>query len=433
MAGDVKSFLILFVTLLLWAGTICGAQADPNSNAREAYRLRLDADVYLKTKDYAKAEQLFRQANALDDRNVHGLINLAYVCMEQGKPREAVGPLQRASEIEPNDADIKVRLVHAYRDLNDDRSALNVLDALQRMPLDAEDKEYTLSNLGYIQSRNKRHAEAARAYRELTLLKPNNEDYLYNLIDSYRDAGQYGAASNLITVFLARFPNSKHAPYLKSQGSKLVDEKKPASWYGRWSERSMPLKVCLLDPTKPVKGYQQNFRALVGRAIATWQTQTRGLVSFQFVATPAQADIVIEWTDDIDAVAMKQDPKDKEEHNIGFCQMDGLDARGNFTKAKVSLLTVSPHDKVPYKDLIIESIALHEFGHALGLPHSSNPADVMFPWQQNAGNDRTKLSAADVGRVVQLYTFRRPGAGTVKTLTPATKTVKSANSITAGK
>lgn len=410
----------LLALLIILSSTISGATADAT---HDAYELRLDAQDRIQAKDWAAAEQLLRRATSLDSRNSHGYVKLGWVCSKQGKHREAVLAFQRASEIDPNDSDVKVRLVQALIELNDDRAALHVLDALQRMPLNAEDKEYTLSNLGFIQLRNKRPVEAARAYRELTLLKPEDPDYLYDLIRAYKDAGQYSAASNLTTVYLTRFPNGKNAPYLKSLSTKLKQEKEPTRWYARWAESAMPLKVCLLDPARPIKGYQPNFRALVGRAIETWQRQTRNLVSFRFVPTPAQANIIVEWTDDVDSVALKVDPKDKEEHHIGYCRPEALDARGNFTRTKVTLLTIDPYEKTPYKDLTIESIALHEFGHALGLPHSSTPGDVMFPWEQNKGDGRTRLSVSDVARVVQLYTYKRAGAA--RTVTPG-KPVSSA-------
>jgi Putative Zn-dependent protease, contains TPR repeats len=419
MASDWKSLVLLSTLLVVFGGTICGACAETTQNEYEASRLRYEAHVYLDTKDYAKAEQLYRRANALDDKDMNGLINLAWVCTQQGKPRDAVAPLQRACEVEPNNSDVKVRLVEAYSAIRDDRSALNVLDALQRMPLSAVDKEFTLSHLGAIQSRNRRPNEAAKAYRELALLKPNDSGYLYNLINAYQMGGHYAEASNLAKVFLTKFPSDKNARYLNTLTSKLKRETEQTGWFGRWSERAMPLKVCLLDPTKPVKGYKQNYRALVGRAIETWQRETGKLVSFQFVPAPAQANIVIDWTDDTGL--LKEDPKEKDSHTVGLCQVEGVDARGNFTKTKVSLLTISPEDKVPYKDLVIESIALHEFGHALGLPHSNNPLDVMFPWERNEGSNRTQLSKADIGRVVQLYTYNRPGAAKTKVTSAANK------------
>jgi hypothetical protein len=50
-------------------------------------------------------------------------------------------------------------------------------------------------------------------------------------------------------------------------------------------------------------------------------------------------------------------------------------------------------------DVDVFSVALHETGHALGLGHSDNPADVMYPYYHIV----TGLAAGDIAAVQQLY------------------------------
>ena len=70
----------------------------------------------------------------------------------------------------------------------------------------------------------------------------------------------------------------------------------------------------------------------------------------------------------------------------------------------------------------IYTVALHEAGHALGLTHSDNPGDVMYPYYHRG----LSLSANDIGAALELY----PAAGTppvsiISTAVPVTTSTSS--------
>lgn len=61
-------------------------------------------------------------------------------------------------------------------------------------------------------------------------------------------------------------------------------------------------------------------------------------------------------------------------------------------------LALEHDDGLPMGDDFLQLVVLHELGHAIGLPHSEDPADVMHP-----GNRNRRLSERDVRSAMQLY------------------------------
>ncbi|HEX5457054.1 MAG TPA: matrixin family metalloprotease [Candidatus Nitrosotalea sp.] len=68
-----------------------------------------------------------------------------------------------------------------------------------------------------------------------------------------------------------------------------------------------------------------------------------------------------------------------------------------------SFITIYAADKLT--DTQTESIVRHEFGHALGLPHTSNTLDLM---QDSISADHSYISACDINALQKLYNDVKP-------------------------
>ena len=69
-----------------------------------------------------------------------------------------------------------------------------------------------------------------------------------------------------------------------------------------------------------------------------------------------------------------------------------------------SVLPLGPAPSATYQNTstTLSEVALHEFGHALGLGHSSDPSAVMYP---NLGPSNSTISATDLAGMDALYGF----------------------------
>lgn len=131
----------------------------------------------------------------------------------------------------------------------------------------------------------------------------------------------------------------------------------------RWPDRAgLPLRVAILEGG--VDGYRPRMASFVHRALDLW-TESGAGVRFEVVGDTAMADIVFRWIDRF--------PFDR----AGQTDLT-WDRQGRVRKASVSL-AIHTQAGIRLPDASLFAVAVHETGHAIGLPHSADSADVMFP------------------------------------------------------
>lgn len=158
------------------------------------------------------------------------------------------------------------------------------------------------------------------------------------------------------TATLARIAQyDTYLPAMLSQDDSLLR---------RWPNRTAhPLNVYLADGT--VRGYDPSMRAAVERAFQRWERVAEIPVRFVFVDDSTVADVKVHWVDEFPI------------HRTGQADITwnglGWIVRGT--------LTLATHTNSGWllDDSAVYTVALHEIGHLLGLGHSDNPDDVMYP------------------------------------------------------
>ncbi len=185
---------------------------------------------------------------------------------------------------------------------------------------------------------------------------------------------------------------------------------------GHWALASVPVQFCSMESNRPATVTAQAFRDAVAAAATMWNATDVGVgVGYTGDCTSG-----ITWqTND----ARNEIAFDDSRHVISGTTAGvargswiNIPSFGTVQDRQFDEFDIILDSQMNVPDRCFRSIVAHEMGHALGLGHSDDPGDLMYPtFDPNDPNScRQTASAAERARLAELYGVNLPPTVTLQ-------------------